>query len=202
MTPDKSTNPKITCPICGRVFPVKPSHAHRRKFCSIRCLNFSRRTPHADRFWARVVKTAGDGCWLWAGGTTAGGYGVAHDASGSMTTAHRVAWEITNGPIPDGKHVCHNCPGGDNRLCVNPSHMFLGTQAENMQDAAKKGRTTAGERNARAKLDEQSIAWAKDRIDHGAKRGEVAAALGIHRETLYKAMSGKTWRHIKSSESQ
>jgi len=86
------------------------------------------------RFWARIEK--GNDCWPWKSRTDKDGYGKVHWA-GESNRAHRVAWEITNGPIPDGLLVCHSC---DNPPCCNPSHLFLGTNAENMRDASAKRR--------------------------------------------------------------
>lgn len=91
----------------------------------------------AVRFWARVEKT--DGCWLWRGYAMHKGYGVIHRGR-RPARAHRVAWELTYGPIPAGLHVLHNCPGGDNRRCVRPSHLWLGTTADNNADRLRKGR--------------------------------------------------------------
>ena len=122
-----------------------------------------RRTPLAERFWARVSKT--DGCWLWVGASrTTFGYGViSRGGRRSQIGAHRASWEIHFGPIPDGMSVLHRC---DNPPCVRPDHLFLGTQSDNIRDMARKARLggqcssegTKGERNGNARLTEQQVA--------------------------------------------
>ena len=90
-----------------------------------------------ERF-EKYAPSSGKGCWLWTGPLLNVGYGVLSDGGKHRgILAHRMAWERANGPIPEGMDVCHIC---DTPSCVNPSHFFLGTQADNNRDAWRKGR--------------------------------------------------------------
>lgn len=100
----------------------------------------------ATRFWSKVLKT--DGCWLWMGARHPQGYGnigLPKDENGRypIGKAHRVSWELHNGPIPAGLLVMHRC---DNPPCVNPDHLFVGTVGDNVRDSASKGRLRPGGR--------------------------------------------------------
>lgn len=135
------------CLRCRRQFTARPSERRigRDKYCSVPC-----RLPSvSERFWSRVDKAGANDCWLWTGGTVGRiGYG-AFSIDNRSTSTHRVAWELTYGPIPDGYHVLHRC---DVRLCVNPDHLFLGTNADNMADRNAKGRCAHGPSHSAAIL--------------------------------------------------
>ena len=106
-----------------------------------------------DRIEAKVEKIPEAGCWVWMGATQVRGYGEILSSNRKML-AHRASYEAFVGPIPKGMYVCHAC---DNVYCVHPNHLFLGTQKQNLQDMAAKGRSTRGERNPQAKLTEEKV---------------------------------------------
>ena len=113
-----------------------------------------------DNFWAKVDKSQGDsGCWLWTGakqGGRGGKYGAFQLGWKKQKRAHRLSFEITNGPIPGGMMVCHVC---DVPLCVNPAHLFLGTAKENTDDMDAKNRRVncKGQRNGASKLTIETV---------------------------------------------
>jgi hypothetical protein len=105
--------------------------------------------PLANRFWSQVRKT--DGCWIWEGVQENIGYGRIREGGRSRKYlgAHRVGYQLRYGPIPIGLCVLHHC---DNRLCVNPKHLFLGTRRDNHEDMMRKARNAFGEAHGSAKL--------------------------------------------------
>lgn len=146
----------------------------------------------AARFWSHVDK-AGD-CWPWTKSLRKSGYGQCWDGR-RVRAAHRVAWELTFGPIPAGAHVCHRC---DNPLCCKPAHLFLGTGADNMADMVAKGRSLRGERHPGAKLTEEDVLeirrlYAPPRR-HGIVR-EIARRFGVTPSAVAAIGSGRCWQH-------
>jgi HNH endonuclease len=93
--------------------------------------------PLAERFWAQVLPEPNSGCWVWTGATHRGGYGAFSRRRSVSVSAHRMAWVLHHGAIPDGLDVLHRC---DVPACVNPAHLWLGTHDDNMRDCATKGR--------------------------------------------------------------
>lgn len=129
-----------------------------------------------------------DECWLWKGGLTSKGYGHLR-VDGRIERAHRVLYEMAVGPIPDGLVVRHDC---DTPRCVNPFHLRVGTQAQNMQDAVERGLMPSGEYHGRTKLTSDQIAeirwrWAED----GAKQADLAAEFGISSSHVSRICTGQ-----------
>ena len=159
------------------------------------------------RFWSRVNKD-GD-CWLWAGALQPTGYGKVY-FEGVMHGAHRIAWRITHGPIPDGLCVCHRC---DNPTCVNPEHLFLGTQRQNMSDMVRKGRSVrgdhhwtrtrpdavlSGDSHYASKLTADDVREIRRRYAAGGVfYRELAAEYGVKTEAIYKIVRRRAWKHVE-----
>lgn len=158
----------------------------------------ARKKPVLGRFEALFVPEPNTGCWLWLGSHNGGGYGM-FSAGRRMVGAHRVAYELYMGPVPPnesyhGLCVCHSC---DQRSCVNPAHLFLGTQKENIQDMVRKGRShySRGPRPncrppVRAKLTLEQVEYI--RRSTGSQR-TIASEFGVHQSVVSRIRSGKRW---------
>lgn len=143
------------------------------------------------RFHAKYTKREPDQCWLWTAAHTQFGYGCFYHR-GRQELAHRIAYELWNGRLPEGAHVMHSC---DTPACINPGHLVAGTAKENLQDAARKGRTTLGERNSHAKLTRNQVE--EIRLLYAAKlvsAVELGRRYGVTDTHIYSIVTGKTWR--------
>lgn len=146
--------------------------------------------PISDAFWEKVEKKSDDECWEWLASIQEDGYG-----SFKGKLAHRVSWELTNGNIPLGILVCHKC---DNCSCVNPNHLFLGTQLDNMQDMVSKGRgyDKSGENNPKAKLTEKDVFEVHRMRNSGISSKQIARNFGVTPTTIHYILSGKSWSNV------
>jgi len=147
----------------------------------------------AYRFWAKVKLE--EGCWEWQAAKTKDGYGSVGIATSRSALAHRVVWELTRGPIPEGMYVCHHC---DNPSCVRPSHLFLGTQTDNMRDAIEKGRImgSCGEDSPSAKLSEEDVLAIRREYANGCLQDDLAKQYGVTQAHISSIVLRKAWRHI------
>lgn len=152
-----------------------------------------------DRILAKTEKRA-DGCWLWGGvPQTPSGHGqmfVGSRTDGSRRNAivHRVMWEETHGPIPEGQQVLHAC---DVPRCVNPDHLWLGTAADNMRDRDAKGRQARGMRQGLAKLRPDQVRTIRYAyFKYGIPITEMAQQYGVTYQNVRAIVRGETWKHV------
>lgn len=163
-----------------------------------------------QRFWSRVDKSGGpDACWPWTRGCFSFGYGQIRIQS-KARVAHRLAWELTHGPIPNSLFVLHHC---DNPPCCNPGpkHLFLGTQKDNIRDAASKGRMASGDRHGKrlhpelcprgeqhgnAKLTVAQILQIRALSALGTEQIPLGKKSGVAQVTIWNILHRRTWKHV------
>ena len=145
------------------------------------------------RFWQKVKKGDADECWPWMAGTAKqrGGYGrfqagTSRDSS-EVVYAHRMAWQLTNGPIPPGMSVLHHC---DNPPCCNPNHLFAGTRADNITDMTVKGR------HGKAKLTVEQVKEIRKLLRYGWLRTNIADHIGCTKSMVSGIADGHTWTWV------
>ena len=144
-----------------------------------------------ERIEAKVEKIPEAGCWVWMGTTTLRGYGQIESFK-RKHYAHRASYEAFIGPIPKGMYVCHTC---DNVYCVNPAHLFLGTQKQNLEDMAKKKRSTWGERNPMAKLTYDQAMQIRLQKQAGASNKELAEKFNVTTSNISAIIRKERWNH-------
>jgi hypothetical protein len=145
------------------------------------------RVTAEERFHAGYIPEPTSGCWLWLGRPQSTGYGQLH-VSGKRTLAHRYSWELEIGPIPDGMYVLHRC---DNRLCVNPDHLFVGTHQDNMDDMVRKGRCPTGEDHWNAKLTRKDVTAIRKSTK---SQRALAREYGVGQKNISHIITERTWK--------
>ena len=153
----------------------------------------------AERLWQKTARRC-SGCLEFTGHLT-NGYGVIEieiRKHRTLLKAHRVAWELTNGPVPDGLCVCHKC---DNRRCCAPEHLFLGTVADNNRDMKAKGRQARGARLARALTETQAATVQAARAAGTPSIRSLAKEWGVDESTAHYASTGRNWGYLLPSSS-
>jgi hypothetical protein len=182
------------------------------------------------RFWRSVGSRVAGECWEWRGEASRNGYGrfILSRAGGKRrgTTAHRVAYMLAKGNIPAGRYVLHSC---DNRLCVNPDHLSIGTHQDNMDDMHAKGRGSSGPSHAAAvaasaqrgadhwtnraparinrgsarplaKLTDDNVRDIRRRVGMGESQAALCREMGVAAATVCNIVNGKTWRHLLGAD--
>ena len=147
---------------------------------------------HVSRFWRAVDVRGEDDCWLWKNGTSKGGYG-AFGINNVLYRANRVAYVIANGEPGDGMVVCHSC---DTPRCVNPRHLFAGTQKQNMQDKSAKRRCRLGVGHHSSKLSEDLVRAIREAWNSGESQMSLSRRYGVGQSVISEIVHRKAWRHV------
>lgn len=155
--------------------------------------------PPEERFWKHVTPGEPDECWEWQGACS-NGYGFLSGVPPrKWVKAHRVSWKIHNGPIPEGRHVLHTC---DNPPCVNPAHLYVGTNADNVHDRAvrKRGREhrteNRGEDHPMSKFTEAEVRAIRAALRTGRTQAEVGRMFGVSQPNVSKIGLRQIWAHL------
>lgn len=154
----------------------------------------AKRGTAEQRFWPKVAKAGPDECWNWTASIASNGYGCLR-VNRLTRTAHTLAWELTNGPIPVGMFVCHHC---DNKACCNPVHLFIGTAADNSNDMATKGRWYTPGRTIRhgdthpcTKVTDAQVCELRQAHAAGVPIQRLANSLGVTYQQVWKIVRNK-----------
>lgn len=202
---------KVICKYCGKEYLDYSSKVAKglSKFCSVKCANIGKYKPFNERFVINEIT----GCHEWTGAKLYSGYGVIRH-KGKSTGAHRVAWEMKNGPIPQGMFVCHKC---DNPKCVNPDHLFIGTVRDNTKDMMQKGRHPAqklarrqgkpfipkdysrtnplGSSNSKLTIDQ--VKEIKIRLSKKESHSKIAVDYGVTKTAITHINTGLRWAFVQ-----
>jgi len=147
-----------------------------------------------EKFWEKAVRQTDNECWNWSGNINSNGYGRVLIKKEHIF-AHRASWMIHFGEIPKGMHVCHHC---DNRACINPVHLFLGTNLDNINDKMKKGRQSRGIERPAAKLDNnkvRKIRYLFHEREYSNKK--LSMMFNVAKSQISEVVHYKSWRHVK-----
>lgn len=176
---NKGTRPRRDL-VHGQYFRYAPGH-NPRKSRLIR-----------ERFMEKIQQT--EMCWIWTGLVSPNGYGRFFvNRRIGMMHAHRVAWIVFFRFIPNGFHVLHRC---DNKLCVNPEHLWLGSREDNMKDMVEKGRSQRGSRHWKAKLKEDDVSSIRERYAAGETQDAIAQSQPVGQAMISRIVRRENWRHV------
>lgn len=169
---------------CGQQRAVFQNALKSGRSRSCGCMKNRFRAEKLPQLWEKLTCLP-SGCWVWTGAAINSGYGIT-GYLGRNVLAHRLAFELAEGPFPTHLDVCHNCPGGDNKLCCNPGHLFLGTRKDNMQDALGKGQLRVGMACPWTRLSDQDVRTIRER----RVAGEYLQAIATDYQVSESMISG------------
>jgi hypothetical protein len=175
------------CPPCQDAGGSLPE----KKYCSNKCANTDRyhNGKEVDRFWEKVDRSAGpEACWPWTGAITTHRYGCVQ-WHGRVLGAHKVAYLLGHGPVPDGLQIRHSC---DNPPCCNPAHLSVGTRKDNGADKVARGRTPKTMRKFLTAEQVLEIRAARGTLSSG----QIASKYGITQSYAFGIWGRKAWKHI------
>lgn len=147
-----------------------------------------------ERFWEKVNVQGDDDCWEWTAASMPRGYGVFMAGHKRRAYAHRFSWEIANtAEVPEGKSVLHSC---DNPPCVNPRHLRVGTNADNVADAVERHRHVAGIDHHAARLTPRKVKQIVSLYREGLRPADIARRVGVDDSAVHAVLDGSTWKDV------
>jgi hypothetical protein len=154
-----------------------------------------------DRLMRKVSPEPNTGCWLWTAYTNRGGYGVVGEKTPRKRTvlAHRAVWETVKGPLSDGQCVLHRC---DQRCCVNPEHLWVGTKDDNNKDRAAKGRSSRGQHRNTSKLSPKQVLEIRFRASRGEQLKRLGKEYGVAWQTIQGIRDRKYWGWLQDQHEE
>lgn len=193
---------EVKCAVCGEVQLLLSSVARVRKTCAkksctseLKRRNAGSQAATVEERLAHKVAKRESGCWEWQGATNKDGYGVMM-VEGKKMLAHRLSYAMHSGSLSPDALVCHHC---DNPPCVNPRHLYAGTNQTNVDDRTSRGRSVhwAGELNKASKLTDGSVAHIRKAWSEGvASQKDLARMFGVSPSLISKVVNGHIWGHV------